>query len=408
MILRETYLNKIRKYMDKDIIKVLTGVRRCGKSVMLSQIKDEIIKNGVSKEQIVMINFEKLEFSDLLDAKKLDTQIKDIAKQVNKKLYIFLDEIQNVTDWEKAVNSLRVSIDCDIYLTGSNAKLLSSELATLLSGRYIQFEIYPFSFKEFREAYNSIKPTDDSTCFKEYVKLGGMPFLNNLNFDEELANSYLDDVFNTVVLKDIVQRNKVRDTNTLISVIKYCINNMGNSFSASSISKYFKSLNLKVSTETVLNYIGYCLDAYLLLETKKEDVQGKETLGGNSKYYLVDHSLKQMIFSNNKKDINMVLKNIVYLELLRRGYKVTVGYNKTKEVDFVCRKGEEIKYFQVTYLLASDDVIAREFNAYKGIEDNYPKYVLSLDDFDLSRDGIKHINIIDFLLSQILGFSKKV
>lgn len=398
MILRENYLNKITKFIDKDIIKVLTGVRRCGKSVMLTQIRDEVIKKGADNEQIIMINFEKLEYTNLLDAYSLDSYIKAIAKKVNKKVYIFLDEIQNVKEWEKAVNSLKVSIDCDIYITGSNAKLLSSELATHLAGRYVQFEIYPFSFKEFKTAYLSNKQISDKDCFKEYMKLGGMPFLYNLDFDEELSNTYLNDVFNTVVLKDIVERNEVRDPSLLINVIKYCINNMGNSFSASSISKYFKSLNIKVSTETVLNYIRYCLECFLLLETKKEDVQGKETLGGNSKYYLVDHSLKQLIFSNNKKDINMVLENIVYLELLRRGYKVSVGYNKTKEIDFIAKKGEEIKYIQVTYILATDEVIDREFGAFKGIVDNYPKYVLSLDDFDLSRNGIKHLNIIDFLL----------
>ena len=398
MILRENYLNKITKFIDKDIIKVLTGVRRCGKSVMLTQIRDEVIKKGADNEQIIMINFEKLEYTNLLDAYSLDSYIKAIAKKVNKKVYIFLDEIQNVKEWEKAVNSLKVSIDCDIYITGSNAKLLSSELATHLAGRYVQFEIYPFSFKEFKTAYLSNKQISDKDCFKEYMKLGGMPFLYNLDFDEELSNTYLNDVFNTVVLKDIVERNEVRDPSLLINVIKYCINNMGNSFSASSISKYFKSLNIKVSTETVLNYIRYCLECFLLLEIKKEDVQGKETLGGNSKYYLVDHSLKQLIFSNNKKDINMVLENIVYLELLRRGYKVSVGYNKTKEIDFIAKKGEEIKYIQVTYILATDEVIDREFGAFKGIVDNYPKYVLSLDDFDLSRNGIKHLNIIDFLL----------
>ena len=397
MLKRSFYLNKIKPFIDKPIIKVLTGVRRCGKSVMLEQIKEEILNSGVDKDQIILINFEKLQFDEIRNYKKLHDFIISKSKEVNKKIYVFLDEIQNVENWEIAINSLNVSIDCDIYLTGSNAKLLSGELATHLAGRYVKFDIYPFSFKEFYESYD--KEVSKEEAFKHYVRIGGMPFLTNLNFDEELSFTYLRDVFNTVVLKDIIERNKIREPALLNDIISYCVNGMGNSFSASSISKYYKNLNVRISTETVLNYISYCLDAYLLLEAKKEDIHGKETLGGNDKYYLIDHSFKQLLFSNNEQDINLVLENIVYVELRRRGYEVSVGYNKTKKIDFVCHKNGEKIYVQVCYYLASKETIDREFNAYKGISDNYPKYVLSLDNFNMSRDGIIHMNIIDFLLN---------
>ena len=324
-----------------------------------------------------------------------------ILESLQGKIYIFFDEIQEVQDWEKCVNSLRVALDCDIYITGSNAKLLSGELSTYLAGRYVEFVIYPFSFAEFFELYRSVFPQISvQQCFQKYLLFGGMPYLSNLRYAEEPSRQYLFDVFNSVQLKDIVQRNKVRDVDLLERILSYVMANVGTTFSATSLSKFFKSEHRTIAPETILNYIKYCCDAYLFYQVKRQDLQGRQILSANEKYYIADHGIREAVFGGNMKDINLILENIIFMELLRRGYSVTVGKSGNKEIDFICSKRNEKLYIQVTYLLASEETINREFGVYDSIRDNFPKYVVSMDEFDMSRNGIKHRNIRDFLLAE--------
>lgn len=402
MTKRELYIEKIKPFINKDIIKVLTGIRRSGKSVMLKLIMEELKQNKIDEKQFININFENLINRELTTSDKLHEYILKKASEIKKKCYIFLDEIQEVKDWEKCINSLRVNeeYDFDIYITGSNAKLLSGELSTYLAGRYVEFVIYPFSFKEFLETLKSIQQ-DVSTreAFQKYVKFGGMPFLYNLAFEEEASLQYLKDIYSSIILKDITQRNKIRDTDLLERVISYLIMNVGNNFSATSISKFFKSENRKVSVETILNYIKAAEESFLIYRVSRDDLIGKKVLNVNEKYYIADHGMREAILGSNQRDINQIFENIIYLELLRKGYNVRVGKVDNLEVDFVCTKGNEKIYVQVAYLLASSETIEREFTSLEKIDDNYPKYVISMDEFDMSRNGIIHINIIDFLMN---------
>lgn len=401
MIKREMYMSRIRPFINTDLVKVMTGIRRCGKSVMLELIKEELLQSGVNKSQFISINFEDMSYAHLQTAKALNDNIIERANKIEGKVYLFFDEIQEVKDWEKCINSLRVSLDCDIYITGSNAKLLSGELATYLGGRYVEFVIYPFSFAEFVELYREIYPDEPiNMIFQKYVVFGGMPYLSNIRFEKTASIQYLNDLFNSVQLKDIVKRNNIRDVDLLERISAYVMANVGNTFSATSISKFFKSEKRNVAPDTILNYIKYCCDAYLFYQVKREDLQGKQILASNEKYYIADHGIREAVFGGNMKDINLILENIVYMELLRRGYEVRVGRSGNKEIDFVCYKRDEKIYIQVTYLLASEEIIQREFGVYDDIQDNFPKYVVSLDEFDMSRDGIKHRNIRDFLLEK--------
>lgn len=401
MIKRERYMSRIRPFIGGELIKIMTGIRRCGKSVMLELIKEELLASGVLASQFISINFEDMRYAHLLTAKALHEEIMDKAKMMEGKIYLFFDEIQEVDEWERCINSFRVALDCDIYITGSNAKLLSGELATYLAGRYVEFVIYPFSFSEFLELYGTVQSDlPIQQCFQKYLLAGGMPYLANLRYEEEPSKQYLTDIFNSVQLKDVVKRNKVRDVDMLERIISYVIANAGTTFSASSIVKFLKNERRTVSTETVLNYIKYCCDAYLFYQVKREDLQGKQLLATNEKYYIADHGIREAVFGGNMRDINLVLENIVYMELIRRGYTVTVGKIGGKEIDFVCSRQGNKLYVQVAYLLASDDTIKREFDVYDEIRDNFPKYVVTLDEFDMSRNGIKHKNIRDFLLAE--------
>lgn len=401
MIKRESYMRRIRPFINGELVKVMTGIRRSGKSVMLELVKQELLEMGVRAEQFISINFEDMRYLHLCTAQVLHQEILTRAEGIAGKVYLFFDEIQEVKDWEKCVNSLRVALDCDIYITGSNAKLLSGELATYLGGRYVEFVIYPFSFAEFLELYRPTTPQATvQQCFQQYLLFGGMPYLSRLNYQEEPVRQYLSDLYDSVQLKDIVKRNKVRDVDLLERILAYVMANVGTTFSAGSLAKFFKSEQRSVSPETVLNYIRYCCDAYLFYQVKRQDLQGKQILATSEKYYIADHGIREAVFGGNMRDINLVLENIVFLELLRRGYTVTVGKAGEREVDFVCdRRGEKL-YVQVTYLLASEETIAREFGVYDSIRDNFPKYVVSMDELDLSRSGIKHRNIRDFLLAE--------
>lgn len=407
MIKRELYMKRIRPFIGTDLVKVLTGIRRSGKSVMLELIKQEISTQGVSEQNFICMNFEDMRYSNLLKAKALHDEVMMRAEGVKGKVYLFFDEIQEVEDWEKCINSFRVALDCDIYITGSNAKLLSSELATHLGGRYVEFIIYPFSFAEFNEMYKQLNPQNTTAdIFKAYLFFGGMPYLGNLRYEAEPVRQYLSDIFVSVQLKDVIKRNKVRDVDLLERIIAYVIANVGTTFSANSLVKFLKSERRTVAAETVMNYIKYCTEAFLFYQVKRQDLQGKQLLAINEKYYIADHGIREAVFGGNMRDINLVLENIVYMEMLRRGYDVTVGKIGDKEIDFVCEKAGEKIYVQVAYLLATEDTIKREFGVFDNVKDNYPKYVLSLDEFDMSRNGIKHLNIREFLMSYDAGLSE--
>ena len=401
MLKRDEYIKQIVPFIDKDVIKVLTGIRRSGKSVMLKLLMEELKNRGINENQFIYINFENLKYRNLKNYERLYDFILNKVDDKYKSYYIFLDEIQEVEEWERCVNSLRVDEDFnfDIYITGSNAKLLSGELSTYLAGRYIEFVVYPFSFKEFFEIMKEKnKEIDLKEAFQDYVKFGGMPFLHNLDYNYEASMQYLQDLYASIILKDITQRNNIRDTDLLERIINYVVMNIGNTFSATSISKFFKSENRKVAIETILNYIKACEEAFLIYRVARNDLLGKKILNVNEKYYIADHGIREAIMENNQKNINQILENIVYFEMLRRGYNVKIGKVDNLEVDFVCKKNDETIYIQVSYLLASEDTKEREFSVLENIKDNYPKYVLSMDEFDMSRNGIKHINLIEFLV----------
>lgn len=401
MIKREFYMARIRPFIDGDLIKVLTGIRRSGKSVMLELIKDELRACGVTEEQLVAFNFEDMRNAQLCTAEALHDELVRRAASIKGKIYFFFDEIQEVERWERCVNSLRVEMDCDIYITGSNAKLLSGELATYLAGRYVEFIIYPFSFSEFLALYHSVEPDADTrTCFDRYLTFGGMPYLANLRFDEIACRQYLRDLFNSVELKDIVKRNNVRDVDMLERIIAYVTANIGTTFSSTAISKYLKNEGRRVSPETVLNYLKACSDAFLFYQVRRQDLQGKKILTVNEKYYVADHGIREAVIGGNMRDINLVLENIVFMEALRRGYSITVGKVGEREIDFVCERHGEKCYIQVAYLLAAEETVQREFGVYEHVQDNFPKYVVSLDEFDMSRNGVRHYNIRDFLLAE--------
>lgn len=394
-------MQRIRPFMNTDLIKVFTGIRRAGKSVMLELVKNELKESGIGEENFLCINFEQFSNSQFLDVESLYKKITDFQKNTKGKIYLFFDEIQEVDGWEKCINSCRIDFDCDIYITGSNAKLLSGELATYLAGRYVEFVIYPFSFAEFFEMNRLKNPNvDKATCFMQFLKTGGMPFLSNFPDDDSAKSQYLIDIYNSVVLKDVVKRNNIRDVDTLERIVAYAFSNIGHIFSATSLSKYFKSENRKISHDTILNYLKFCSDAFLFYKINRYDLEGKKIVTVNEKYYCADHGLREALFGKNIQNIDQVLENIVCLELLRRSYKVYVGKKGDLEIDFIAEKQGKKIYIQVAYLLANEETIKREFSVYNFIKDSYPKYVVSMDDLDFSQNGIIHKNIKDFLLME--------
>ena len=401
MIKREKYLKNIRPFYDQDLIKVITGIRRCGKSVILTQIMDELKQNGIREEQIIYINFEFIDYIDITDAKKLNNFIEE--KFVNKdKYYVFFDEIQNVDKWEKVVNSLKSKYNqnISIFITGSNSDLLSGELATHIAGRYVSFKVYPFTFDEVCEL-KDIKEKDKyelERVFDDYIIWGGMPQRFSMN-DELQVKTYLSDVYNSIVVKDIVERFKIKDLDLFNKILTFIITTPSQTFSAESLSNYLFSENVEVSKMTLYNYLEYMCRAMLINKAERFDVRGKRILNGKYKYYLTDLGLGQVINNERKKQMGAYIENIVYNELLSRGYDVKVGNLDFGEIDFIATRFEEKAYYQVTYHL-TDEIINREFGVYNDIHDNYPKYVISYDTFDFSQNGIIHKNIIDFLLNR--------
>ncbi|MDR0884280.1 MAG: ATP-binding protein [Oscillospiraceae bacterium] len=387
MIKRESYMEQIRPFIGKDIVKVITGLRRSGKSVLLDLLRAEI---GDEKHSIYL-NFESRKNAQYKSADALYDFILQQVGDSREKWTLFFDEIQEVEKWEEAINSFRVDFDADIYITGSNAKLLSGELATLLAGRYVQFVLYPLSYKEFIEL-------NKGKNFSDYLRLGGMPFISNIIADEQAVSLYLEDVYNSVVLKDVVKRHNIRDVDLLERIIGYVLANISQTFSATSIAKYFKSEQRNVSPDTVLNYLKACEEAYLFYKIRRQDIRGKKMLAVAEKYFVADHGLREAVYGRHMEDIGQVLENIVCLELLRRGYTVTVGSLEKEEIDFIARKNNEPIYIQVAYLMPDKATQAREFGNLLKIEDNYPKYVVTMDEIDMSQNGIRHWNIKDFLL----------
>ena len=401
MINRELYMSRIRPFIGNELIKVLTGLRRSGKSVMLNLIQRELLASGVNENQFISFNFENMSNAHLCFAETLHKEVTQRVNSIPDKAYLFFDEIQEVAGWERCINSFRVEFNCDIYITGSNARLLSGDLATYLAGGYVAFVIYPFSFAEFSELYHTVFPDSDARAiFTRYLTDGGMPYLSNLRYDEQPCRQFLQDLYNSVVLKDIVKRNSIREVDLLERIIAYITANIGTTFSATVISKYLRNEGRSVAPETILNYIKACEDAFLFYRVRRQDLQEKKILTVNEKYYIADHGIREAVFGGNMKDIDLIFENIVFMELLRRGYKVTVGKAGAKEIDFIAKKQTQKLYVQVAYLLASEETIRREFGAYDTIRDNFPKYVVSYDDIDMSRDGLKHMNIREFLLSE--------
>ncbi|SPF37251.1 conserved hypothetical protein [Candidatus Desulfosporosinus infrequens] len=397
MILREEYLNKLIKLKGTKIIKVITGIRRCGKSTLLEMFREYLLQNGVQKEQITAINFEDMDYSELTDYKLLYSYLKERLIP-NKMNYIFLDEIQLVESYQKAVDSLYIKENVDLYITGSNAHMLSGELATLLSGRYIEMQMLPLSFKEYLDFVGD--RTDLSRKYSDYLQFSSFPYAVSLKKDRSLIRDYLSGIYNTVLLKDVVSRKRISDVMLLESVIRFLFDNIGNRWSTKKISDTMTSNGRKISTHTVESYLSALIDSYIIYQAKRYDVKGKQILKTQEKYYIVDIGLRYYLLGNKGADMGHILENVVYLELLRRGYEVSIGKVDDMEVDFMASNNDGIEYYQVAATVRDTDTLDRELKPLKKIADHFPKYLLTLDDDPpTSYNGIRQINALDFLLN---------
>ncbi len=401
MIARTTYLEQLREFIDKPQIKIITGIRRSGKSSTLLLLKNELLQKAVAIEQIVYVNLESFTFSELRTAEKLYMYIVEKI-QKGRKTYLLLDEIQEVVQWEKAINSLLVDFDVDIYLTGSNSHLLSSELATYLAGRYVEIPVFTLSFAEylqFRAAYFPQENQEIKQAFRTYLRLGGFPVIHTTNYSEETAYKVIYDIYSSVILRDTVQRYNIRDVELLERVIKYAFDNIGNTFSGKNVADYFKSQQRKIDINTVYNYLNALTGAFILYQTPRYDIKGKEILKTQEKFFLSDVGLLYATMGFKDRNISGVLENLVYLELKRRGYKVFVGKYNDKEIDFVAEKQGDKIYVQVAYKIDNEQTKEREFSVLLNIKDQYPKFVVTMDDFwRESVEGVRHFYISDFLL----------
>lgn len=401
MIERKEYLKQLLSWKDQSIIKVLTGIRRCGKSTILKLYQEYLLNNGIDPSQIISINFEELEYEDLQDYKKLYQYIKDRLVE-NKMMYIFLDEIQNVPSYEKVVDSLHVKENIDIYITGSHSYIFSGQLATYLSGRYIEIPVLPLSFKE---VYNP--QTNKEEAFQKYIKTGGFPYIHQIQLLNEQIDMYLEGIYNTVIVKDIEERinrknsKSVTDIALLKAISKYLSSVVGSPVSIRSITNYFKSNERTTSPNTISNYVEALCESYLYYPVEVMDVSGKEVLKSNKKYYIVDPGIRNYILPKQFYDLGFTIENIVYLELLRRRYNVNIGRNGRTEVDFIAKRNDVYTYIQVTASLVDENTFNREIRPLKQIKDNYEKIILTLDRYTLGNyEGIKVINIIDWLLEE--------
>ena len=394
MLKRELYLSRIRDFYDSDLIKILVGIRRCGKSVILQQIIEELRNRGIDEKHIIYINFEFIEYEELTDYKKLNEYIKDKIKD-DLIYYLFFDEIQNVDNFEKVINSLRASQNVSIFITGSNSRLLSEELSTVLSGRYVSFKINPLSYKEVLKLTGMKNSTNE--IFEDYMKWGSLP--NRFEFKkEEAIKNYLYGVFDSIILRDVVERLKIRDISLFNLILQYIIDTIGREFSAENIMNFLKNEGRDVSTLTIYSYLDALCKALLIRKVYRYDVHGKAVLKTLNKYYVTDLGIAQI--KNNKTELDKcyAIENIVYNELIIKGYDVYTGKTKKGEIDFVATKPDKKIYIQVAFSIPNEETKKREFGAYDIIKDNYPKYVISLDNLTYEYNGIKHINLIDFLL----------
>lgn len=399
MIIRQAYLDQIIPLIDKKIIKVLTGVRRSGKTVLLSQIQEHLLNKGIPAENVINISLESKKNKKYKDGDVLYDYLISVCEAIRGRAYIFLDEIQVVSAWEEVVSSLLVDVDCDIYITGSNSKLLSGELATLIAGRYIQIHVYPFTLSEAKAVQKQNgKYTSDENLFTDYLRYGGLPM--RFSLEDISLEPYLSDTYDAIVVKDVIQRNNIKDTGLLNMILAFLMDNIANPFSARSIVAALKAEGINTTVETVISYIEYIKKAMVIYSVQRYDIKGKKLLTINEKYYTVDLGLRNCVKTSGEIDYNKLYENIVYLELLYRGYDVKVGKTDEYEIDFVAYKGADILYVQVCYLLAAPETVEREFGNLERIRDNYPKYVISGDLPDFSRNGIKHYNIIKFLLNE--------
>lgn len=396
-IYRKEYMEKLKLYKDKDIIKVLTGIRRSGKSTILNEFKKELVDSGVLEKNIISINFEDNSNKELLDSQKLHDYILSKVDK-NTMNYVFLDEIQNVPDFEKCVNSLFLKDYIDIYITGSNSYMLSGELATFLTGRYIQIHVLPLSFKEYISFYGE---TDELKKYNEYVMYGGLPYLINLDNSTEKLD-YLDSIYNTVILKDVISRKKINDALVLESICRFLFDNIGSNVSTKKISDTLSSNGRKNSVHTIEEYLNGLLESYILYKVNRFDIKGKQLLKTQEKYYLSDLGLRTYLLGkNHSKDLGHILENVIFLELKRRGYRIYIGKNDANEVDFVVETDDDYMYIQVALSVRDEQTLERELRPLETISDHYRKYLITLDYDTNNFNGIKQISAIDFLLGRV-------
>ncbi len=400
MVKRVLYLDKIRPFIGTDVIKVITGMRRSGKSVLLEQIQNELRSQNPSA-RIFTINLDDDENKRFLEEGVLYKHVNDLlAKAGEEMVYVFLDEIHDVAEWEKAVNSLRMRKNADIYITGSNSKLLSGELATYLTGRYVEIQMTPFSFSEFVEAAKPIFKGEDVTqLFNRYLMTGGVPFLAKVGYDPGACHAYLQDLYGAILLKDVVRRKQIRDVDMLDRVIRYVMTECGHTFSARRIVDFLKGERRDTSVETVLNYLSACEEAFLIARVPRQDLAGKRILAVDVKFYVTDTGIRNTVVRGSlRRDVDQLLENIVYFEFVRRGYKVTIGRVKNREVDFVCDRGNERLYVQVAFVLGTEETRQREYGALEDVKSTDGKLLLTMDRLDMSDGSIKHMYIPDFLM----------
>ncbi len=397
MVKRVEYFERLLKFKDKGLIKVITGVRRCGKSTLLLMYKDYLLENGISEDHIIFINFEDLDNEELTNYKALYDFINALIKD-DKKYYIILDEIQNVNKFQKTIDSLYLKTNVDIYITGSNAYMLSSEIATLISGRYVQIEMLPLSYKEYREG---MKENNKEANLMSYIENTSFPQVIQFANDKELIKEYVESLFNTIVVKDILNRNKISDIIVFKSILRFIIDNIGSTISSKKISDTLTSDGRKVDAKTVEKYINAMIESYILYQVKRYDIKGKQYLKSQEKYYIVDVGFKYSLVPNSRLDLGHIIENIVYLELIRRGYKVFIGKTNEYEIDFVAHKGDEIEYIQVTASIRDSQTYEREMRPFKSIDDNYEKIILTLDDdLDENDNGVKIMNVERWILGE--------
>lgn len=408
MIKRELYLSKLIKWINKPVIKIISGVRRSGKSYLLRMLQNVLIERGIQEKSIVYINFERLENDHLRSFDKLHDYIKARKKEISDTLYVFIDEVQNCDGWERAAASLLAQGGYDLYLTGSNAQMLSGDLATHIADRYIEMEVYPLIFREYRKFSDARGTHDrsDEKLFNEYLRYGGFPGLNTVIEDDEAKRQFLKGIRSTIILKDTIQRHQIRDPGVLERVLLYIFDNVGQIFSAKKVADYLKSIGMGVSVEAVTSYIKALEDSMIIYSAPRYDIKGKRLMQRLEKYFLCDLGLRYADIGFRNNDISQLLENVVYMELRSRGYTVYVGKEGTREVDFIAELKDHRIYIQVCYLLATEEVIEREYESLRRIRDAYPKIVLSMDRLPVgNKDGIRHQFLLDFLLDKDISLS---